>query len=350
MAACFACFLAVAQPTPDEKGLTVKFGKLLVKEKLPFGEITVSDGRFDTTKIGYLKKKKKDRKLVTEGGLATAFQQLLKDAVNSDPSAIPLPSVWMVIKRFWLRPPTDADYKKLYRDDERPGKSFWAWSVKLELYAGTAGLYTPLFRIDSIYYTGDVDEGIDVPLAALEDCLARLQKTDAEKTAQAKTKLARRAIDSFNRVPFQKPILQNPEMQPGVFLTFSDFLNNRVRHPEFDVEFGNETDNLYVVNNGSKELLPVFWGFCDGKNYYIRCGRNFYGLYKAGNAFEFVGALSADYLERPRRQSLIPYDYRTGPGYGAMAADAGLGAVFFKKNRKIEVGPFQLNMETGEVY
>jgi len=330
----------------SENRLLMQFEESSFTGTLPVKEPNVIDCRFDTTKIGNLKKRKKDFKLVMKEGLAATIQQLLNKSCNERSSD---QSLLVVIKRFWLREPSEADLKKLYRNDDRPHKPFWVESVKMDVYSALAENYIPLFRLDSSYYIGDVRGGEALSTDALNDCLARLQKIDFEKVALAKTKLSRKAVDSFNRAPFQKAILQNPDMQTGVFLTFADFLNNRVRYPDFDVELGKEVDNLYLVNNGTRELLPRFWGFCDGKNYYIRSGKNFYALYRVGNAFEFTGALLANYLAPPQGHSLIPYKHNSME-LGTTAANTGLNALFFIGNRNFEPQTFQINMETGEVY
>lgn len=327
--------------------------QLTISERLtafPFDKIEVTDFRPDTSKIGYLKKKKKDIRLVTANSLAANLTQILNAAVPVKAATASEQSVWLVIKKFWLKVPTHADWQRKSGVDDRKLKSLWGWHIKLEAYANYGGLYTPLFRVDSLYGFDEFDERKTIEMDALGDCLRRLQRINTDNLKAAKTKLTQNAVDSFNQLAFLKPVLIEKTMSKGVFLTFSDFVNQRTVYSAFDIEKGKEIDNLYVRREGQKELLTNFWGYCDGKNYYIRCNRNFYQLYQQGNTFEFTGH-SVLAMSGGRSAALPPGTYHSTSDLGAGIANGLLtnmitGAVF---NRD-EFRHFQLNMETGEIY
>lgn len=346
----FVYSVSFAQPSQVRDSVILRFGIPDLQGQFPFGKIEVTDSRPDVSKIGYIKKKNKDARVVAAAGLATHFEQLLNASTKEKTANASEQSVLIVIKKFWLKVPTEADWRRKRGVDGRELKSFWAWHVKLEVYGSQAGAYTPLFRLDSLYGFDDFDEHVSFTADALSQCLQRLQNFDPARLKTAKTKYTRQALDSFNQTSFLKPVLTQPALQAGVFLTFSDFINKHVVYPEFAIERSIEVDNLYVLKNGTKELLMDFWGFCDGKNYYIRGDHNFYKLYQQGNTFEFLGH---EYLTIGRGApfGLPAGNYNSGRQLGAAAAgglltDAILGGGKTREGFR----PFQLNIETGEVY
>ncbi|GAA4748751.1 hypothetical protein GCM10023229_31680 [Flavisolibacter ginsenosidimutans] len=330
----------------EENSLAVRFAGPSFSQKLPFNNVHFIDCRFDTTKIGYFDKKKKHWKLKPEGGLTNALNQTINSSPKESFSTDANQSLLVVVKKFWMRPPAAEDVRKFMQEGSYT--PFWVLTIKLEVYAEQSERYTPLFRVDSTYDVDVFKDGKEIPLDALDDCFTRLQKINVSRIASAKTKLTKDAIDNYNREAFRKPVLQDLSMSRGVFLTFSDFLNKKITYPEFDVELGNEIDNLYIINNSTKELLPNFWGFCDGKNYYIKTGHNFFGLQRSGNSFEFIGALrSTSAYRTPDRPYISNGNSTTAIASGI--AGFGLGRLL-DREPQFETRPFQVNMETGEVY
>lgn len=316
----------------------------------PFKSIEVADLRYDTSKIGYVQKKKENVKLVTSGSLASHLEQQLNNATTEKTATASEQSVLVVIKKFWLKRPTETDWRRKHGVDGRGLKSLWGWHVKLEVYGNYSGAYTPLFRLDSLYGFDEFDEQQPISVDAFSDCLQRLQNIDPAKLKTAKTKYTRQAVDSFNQAAFLKPVLTQPAMPVGVFLTFSDFINKRVTYSEFAIERAIELDNLYIFKNNSKELLTDFWGFSDGKKYFIRANRNFFELYQQGNTFEFIGH---EYLalNNGSRNGHPAGSFNSGRSFATGLATGLLTDAIAGGSKTQEwFRPFQLNIETGEIY
>ena len=88
-------------------------------------------------------------------------------------------------------------------------------------------------------------------------------------------------------------------------------------------------DDLYIIENNKEELLTDFWGYYDGKDYYIKSGYGFYKLTRQNNSWDIYGSkfITETY-------SRISY-----------------GAVSIKSVAPTEVKkPLQLDMETGKLY
>lgn len=330
----------------------VKFSALSPLSPLSFSGIKVLDCRFDTSKIGYRPNKKQDCKIVVSGGLANAAEALLNGSLAGGLAATSNQSLLVVIKKFWLREPTYSEVMKFYKTEGTlPGPSV-VCIAKFEVYLSQPDGYVPVVRVDTIHHLRSAREGESLSPVAFAHCLAKVQEANTERLTGAKRRLTKQAIDSFNAVAFQMPVLVNPAMQTGVYLSFSDFLQNRVHYPEFDVESSSRVDNLYIVQNGNKELLTGFWGYCDGKNYYVRYERNFFPLRRAGNAFELVANIAHEtpyYPNAPITGRTTSPQAMAGDVAGGLAAN-GLSNLLRQGELKYDRRLLQINMENGEVY
>ena len=151
-------------------------------------------------------------------------------------------------------------------------------------------------------------------------------------------------IDQYNKKRFEKPIY-SATLQRGIYVTFKDFLDNRIDNSPFETSFGKQTDQLYIIYKADKKLFSDFWAFCDGNKLYINGGFNFNELIKTDNGYEFWGnARVIDHIYNPqfRSQSTAPTDLLAGLAHYGMDK---LTAP--PKNFLI---PFQVNMENGSVY
>lgn len=246
--------------------------------------------------------------------------------------------------------PTGSEVMKFYKNEETlPGPSA-VCLAKFEVYLAQPDGYLPVLRMDTlIHYLKAVTEGDAVSSVAFETCLAKVREKNWERLVQTKTRITGNAIDSFNATAFQKPVLVNASMESGVFLSFSDFLQNRVRYPEFDVESTSPIDNLYIVQNGRKELLTNVWGYCDGKNYYVKYSRNFFPLRREGNTFELEA--NTVYENPMYYLNTAPFAGRAGSPQRVLSGVVANGLPNMIQDRyKYDRRLLQINMETGEVY
>jgi hypothetical protein len=328
------------------KPLEISLPVLHYEKKLPFNQIEIIDNRFDTTKVGYVGKNGTYKKLIVPAGLQSSLDIILNGSLadNFDPAKNQ--SLLVVIKRLWLKETSQAETakRKMTLADNAALLKFSACSFKLEVYLKKEDNFIPLLRLDSsLSYENSLKKyGGDILMAPFELCLLKLQNLNFEKAAASSKKLNWKTVEAYNQQPFNQPILKNPALQRGLYLSFSDFLQNKLTVKDFEVEYGHLTDQLYLVNKGEKTLYTDFWGFCDGGKLYIRSGLNFYELLRQHHTFEFVGSIG---LEKKAA------DYLSARNDGPAGNPLPAGSFGVRNDYAItnNLKPFQLNMETGDV-
>lgn len=330
--------------------LNVSLAAFKTDKPLPFHSIRVVDARSDTSKIGYWNKKKQYLRVTTSNGFANSLENLLnelpKEASADDRRLL------VVIKKFWFREPTDEEIIKQYDDTGRhPGRILTCYA-KVEFYLNRGEIYTPLFRFDSVFQQPAVNDKDELTVPAVEACLNRLEKLDLQPFTQSKTQLSWPAVEAYNRQFMEKSILTDFKMRRGVFITFNDFLQNKPRYTDFEVEAG-AVDHLYVTSGGSRQLLTNFWGYAGSSGYFFKNGQQCYPLQRRGNTFEFVANVITDIegvmqdqpvLSDPNSPTAIANGVITN-GIADYGARRLLG-----NGRKTQWRTFQIDMETGKAY
>jgi hypothetical protein len=95
-----------------------------------------------------------------------------------------------------------------------------------------------------------------------------------------------------------KPILKTDSLAPGFYRDFSEFVNN---HPTFTYVNEETLKKLlavmhYRVDNSIYEEAPdtTYWGYCDGKNIYIRHAFDFFQMERKDAAFYLSPTMDAN--------------------------------------------------------
>lgn len=335
-----------AQPPHTAVPLEIRLSPIKYKSKLPFNHIEIIDCRYDSSKVGYSANKKYFNKLVTAKNLSSQLQDSLNSSLNFDTSKKQF--LIIVIKRLWL----NEGFKKESRTKIEEGNLDFDYSTcssKLEVYLKTITGFVPLIRIDTSYnfgYSLQVYAG-RMLMFPFEKCLSRLEKIDFEAATTKSRKLSWDEIDEFNQTQFKKPILAQVPKQKGLYLTFKDFVENKISAKDFEVDFGKVTDQLYLKENGEKKLFTDFWGFCDGNACYINGGFNFFELHRVGNTFEFWANVS------PANSSYPTGDVQPMGGKTNLES-WGKGLAYYgiidgSKKRTV-LQPIQIDMDTGNIY
>ncbi len=111
------------------------------------------------------------------------------------------------------------------------------------------------------------------------------------------------------RFPFKNiPILNDSIKRKGLYMTYKQFLQNTPSNVEFELEKGKLTDALRAVDaTGNYQLVRNLWGFCDGKNMFIKSGEKYYPLSRVNNTFYFFGSrqLQKNVYNDPLTASLL---------------------------------------------
>jgi hypothetical protein len=323
--------LHTVKPVPIEWG-----GKTL-----PFKNVVVVDSRFDTSKLGYIKDFRYYEKLHTPDALPETLQQTINTYQRLGDSSS-APSLYIFIKHLWLQ---QSSYNELSKQKLSNGYlenvGYVACSAVLECYMQKDSFYYPLFRLDTMLtQKGNLRKKADELLT--EPFQVALLKSSSINLGKKRKQMTAQEVTAYNSSKKNYPRLQTDILEHGIYLTFQDFLHNRVTKGPFEVQRG-LTDELYTVDGKDKKLLLEFWGFCDGQKQYMKVGFNFYELSREQDTYEMIGAKkliqTPDVAYRPNGSS--PVDI-IGAGIINMANRGGPQTTLIK--------PLQLNMETGEPY
>ena len=133
------------------------------------------------------------------------------------------------------------------------------------------------------------------------------------------------------------PRFSDDQVKRGIYLTFSDFLQNRAKPYDFVLEQDEGGDYLYLNENGQQRLFTEFWGFSDGKFNFVKIGGNFFTLIRDHNSYSFLGCLQPVHNSAPRSRNRV----------GRYALWGVFGELHQTRLVKF-LRPMQLDMETGK--
>jgi len=335
-ATCCILFFIVSysQTQPGEK-YDCHFINLVKTEvarvKVPFGSITVCDVRPDDSKAGYYYPGEKDngvRIICFKGGITNEvlsfFNSRLQLNKDSKLSAV------ACIKKLWF-----GTYDTTNVKENKLTLRTRKLMLKMEIYLKDENCYYPLYRFDSTLNFDDLQSGDPsyVLGIALQKSLRKLANggyTDYQKLRCISTC----QVDSFNNVCNRFAVLNEKVAQKGVYLTLAQFQNNSPAYTEFNLQFNRSEDIITIKGEDGEDVAVNAWAVSDGKKMYIRMGKNYFRLIKSGHNYDFYGFDT--FFERP---VINPYS--------TAFIIALLNLAITKVNRP---KPFQLNLETGEVY
>ncbi len=335
------------------------------------GGIAVVDARADTAWIGFKQKKVVDPVLgalnnatrnQTEqrinkrptfvamggGGLQAAASRYLLQSVVFPPDKS-LPVVLMVIKKLWLSDELNLEDPSTAR---RPftgavNRDVWTSGIdmKAEFYLKKGTDYYPLYRYDStISLALTISEnGPQFVERSLELSVQKLLQMDGRIAGvTARKKFSLEEINRHNEDAFDLPVLKDPVLRPGVYLSFEEFKNNQPSIASFELVRDKLTDVLYTRQaNGTSCVARNAWGYCNGKNAFIRSADNFFLLQRSANAFYIFGAKNIRRVETGNTGAASYY-----PGNNGLSAP-----VYYTSSRTaIQLEPFQLDWSTGKLY
>lgn len=332
------------------KPFTLEPHKIDFDKQLPFSSLQVKDSRLDTTQVGYGINRESYRKLVLEGGTTTCIQKLLGQALSQKLDTAVQQSLLIVIKQLWLSELHEAELPEKRGADptKMPTAKTSRCVARLEVFAQKQDGYIPLFRIDSVFASGrpiqlDGEELISAPFVY---CLQKLSRLNYTKVVAATQRFTWSQINELSNKRFHQPILTDSTLERGLYLTFSDFRNNKLTKKEFEVRYGREADKLYVFEGSDRGLFMELWGYCDGKKLFIRKGKSFYELERKGNTF---GYLAPNGLPNsPRRVGYLLSSTPTGTL--ANVGAAALTNAIFSTIDGNGLKPFFLDLDTGDSY
>jgi len=305
--------------------------------------IEVIDARPDTLGVGFRTRssEKKNTLLLFNHGLKTAFEDFIRST-----SKFHLGNggytVHMVVKEFWLKEfETDLDDKDKVLDntDYSHVDKETLLKAAFDFYLSKNGDYFAAYRFDTSAVSFlNIKEFSSAYLSEIVHySISRFQSIEPDSYIANKRKFTRAELVKYYADKLDKPILKDTQYRRGVYQTFSEFLNNRPSISNFVVKKDDLADVLYVSEKG-QETTPIrnVWGYCDGRNLFIKSGENYFMLTKVQNSFYFLGSKE---LRREQSHSYVPDPYS---GYSNRVASEP-----YLRNRLI---PLKVDLDKGSVY
>ena len=318
--------------------------------KFPFKSIKIIDSRFDTSKIGYVPttdilagKRKAFKKMLLQGGNGNAIENYYNDYYAGSFTQNDF-ELLIVMKRFWLAGDVRSNNKRVeIANSVGSNNNIYC---KWEYYLGKDGKYLPIKRMDTVIQnTEDLSKYIEEEFSekslsffkyGLKALIEILDYSNAVKQFENKPKKTLAEIKDFNEKMIAIPILQDSIFKKGVYLSFEEFKNNEPSISHFEkkkMHYGKINTNTEIYLEDMKgETISNYWGYSDEKDIrYGMLGND--KIYKVQNTFCFFIKVVA---------------YVIGQDNNGQYGGSGITTT---SKRKYEAWvPFQIDMETGEVY
>jgi hypothetical protein len=301
---------------------------------LPFSNIIVLDKRFDSSKAGYanvLGGRSKYTRIVPKNPWSGILNNYFKRNLDSLSSQ----SLVIIIRSFWIqRGVIDELTSKKIVTKAAFGNTDFGGNCKtaIDVYVQTDTSLQALFQVDTSFLSlisnlkkNRIEDFFFLPFDSVARRIATL---NLDQVLSKKRKLTWAEVNNYYSNRFNLPILAAQSINKGIFLTFSDFKNNKPYVATFKFREGKLTDELYITDNGREDLIADYWGFCDDKgSLYIKSGFNAFKAIRQQNTFELFGA---KYIS----------NYHNNPSQGSIKISS------YSLDEKI----LQVNMDNGKIY
>jgi hypothetical protein len=310
--------------------------------KLPFSSIKIIDSRFDTSKLGFIytgsffrAKAKSYKKFKLKNGIESAIEKYYNEYYANSFMKNGF-ELLIVMKKFWISQFEAGNTKRqdIAKDNSTGGSFLCKW----EYYIGNNGNYLPVKRVDTAFnYSEEIAKYIEKEfeekkLMNLKFFLKKLIEIyDFEKALTVFDKQPKKTIEQinlYNQKRFNIPIIHDSITVNGVYLSFSDFQENKpsiTLFTEKKMKYGNFKKEEFIQDEKGNTINP-YWGYSNNSE--IKYG--LYGhdkIYRVSNTFEFFTRVT--WHSTSTTSGDIPITYNT----------------------KNEVWiPIQIDMETGEIY
>jgi hypothetical protein len=314
--------------------------------------ILINDARPDTLSVGLTQQNsQKPFFLVFSQDFATELVEFVNaHTVYGRSNSL---SVVMVIKKFWISGGLDNDMNEHIRKTgyaDTIAEKLASLQVRIEFFLKKDTDYYALFRFDSTFSKNIIVSRNASGLIpeAVEAALTKLSEMDAELPTAAlkRRKFSWQEIEAHNLKRFDIPILKDTTLVPGVYLSFQEFKENNPSQREYEVGKDKLTDMVFIKGSDGKMTPTRFsWGYCDGKNLFIKSRDNYFRLQRRGNAFY-------TYASREYKRKKVVYI----PGL-AIISSATVGgpatatgpAETNTEHYTLKLKPFELDWESGEL-
>ena len=307
--------------------------------QLPFQRIDVVDMRFDTSKLGYTTKNAGFKTINLGEGVASGLRNWLQSRFQSGKANGR--ELVLVLRHLWMNPVRKAELGHGENRDVTENHFISLCEVRIDAFVkGSAGFQT-LVRIDTVFESrSSLLYGASDLLQQPFDLLAeKISLLDIDGIVATRRIISSEELLHQYKQRLNKPRIESDTMVKGIYLTFNDFLDNRVTAQDFVVE--KDAAGIHLAHPGGSEQRQIekFWGFCDGNTHYIKIGHNFFQLYRDGNTYSFFGATTVSHR----------YHANTGAAIASVVIGTNYNNALQPSPSIVNIlRPMQLDMETGK--
>lgn len=310
--------------------------------KLYINKLVILDARTDTTNVGYTPEKS-PKLFCFKKSFSNELSDWYYSYLNIKQNNASGHTLFINVKKLRL---SDEAVPVMTPDNKSSQpKNGWLRGVvaKLEFFIQQDSLYIPLYRFDSIVpFKGHPEKDIALYFnETLKLSVKKLFTIDPVSGLISKRNITLKDILRTNREIYDLPVMK-PQYEKGVYLSFNDFKNNKITWADFELRSSTKGDMIFVKEHGSESPQRNVWGFCDGKNFYIRSADLYSRLIQTGNTFYFQGIKSVRLYGdmRPTAEQIIYSGF-----FGPRLTNNSSKLMYY-----IEPKYYQLDMETGAIY
>jgi hypothetical protein len=310
----------------------------------PFDSIIFRDVRFDTTSVGttnemdFFSDVNQSSYIKFQPGLSGFLNALLNNPqvahhnANND-------KLICYIKRFRL-----TELNSTYQINAKKERQLQIRSTIEALYFYDNKLY-PAFRNDTSFLQllSENKTAYFIIDSLLNAFTKKASKINKEKILKKKS-YSEKDVDSIYKQRFNLPILSAASFKKGVYRSSKEFFNNAPSISEYEWKREKNVNILYTKDENNQFIVSQkgVFGFCDGKNIWLKADKSFYPAFRRENTFECNAPL---YLKRIVNNNSIPIIVPLSSGFVYITIPSKYSSAYHK-----DVSVYQLDMETAEFY
>ncbi len=348
------------RPLPSNKSEDLKvknFNKKIIEFKPlkdvihleSLNSIRVVDARPDIYAVGLASVRHVPFFTISQGIFANDVQQFLNSSIQfAKPDSF---SIVMVIKKCWLTSGLDEEMEQQIQnaDIDSNSKKISSLLLRIEFYLRRGSDHFILYRYDTtitrnLYVTKDASLLLE---QALISSLSKLKELDSkfQSIVETKRKFSWEEIAVHNQKQFDIPVLKDTSLVRGIYFSFDEFKNNNPTQRDFEVEKDKLIDLIFIKQpDGTQTPIRGAWGYCDGKNMYIKSMDNYFLLQQQGNAFYIYGSKEFKHKKLSRDAGIDVDSTGSGPTHYKNQLQK-----TSKRHLALELKPYTLDWDNGEL-
>lgn len=304
-----------------------------------FNDIKVIDARFDTSIAGFYGK----QCFVFANNTGEALKKYLTQQFTM-PDHPTGSQLVIYIKKLWLGKEIQSKNPGVLSYDHDDN---WEGGItcKIECYNKNGDVYHPLFRLDTtiIERVSQISKNAAILVSTCLSIAANKIMNAYNRGTYNKTKgLSFEEINRYYTTRMAVPILKDTVLKKGVYANFAAFKNNTPTYTIYEITQRKLADIIHVKDSVKGELYPVrsVWGYCDGKQVFIKSADNYFPIYRINNSYYYNGAKAIQQIQPSRTENALTGQILFGNPTKHI----------LNTNYKIKYNLYQIDMETGNVY